>query len=311
MRSRAGTRAISPIGGHRGKGFLHSQTGGAIFIQESAFDRACEKVLPDDKSLQGILSGDGVIGEVSSSIQTATGGHNVTRPEDPIIHDKQSDHNEHRMRRAKSWLAQSEKADSDEEKFICLWIAFNAAYGAEPPDRDEDDGGTKREIETKRFTKFLKDITKRDERKEREIRNILWKTYSTEPKKIIQAFLENCCVFGLFWQWARDDPKTKDWRTQFDSENDEVGNALEDGDVPKVFGAVFKRLYQLRNQVFHGGVTFKTGYGRSQLEDGARIMEKIVPVILKIMEAEIKKNPDTKIWGKVAYPRVGEGDLYG
>ena len=40
-------------------------------------------------------------------------------------------------------------------------------------------------------------------------------------------------------------------------------------------------------------------------------MEKIVPVILKIMEAEIKKNPDTKIWGQVAYPRVGEGDLYG
>ena len=231
-----------------------------------------EKVLPDDKSPQGILSGDGVIGEVFASIQTTTGGHNVTRSEDPIIHDKQSDHNVHRMRRAKSWLAQSEKADFAEEKFICLWIAFNAAYGDEPTNRDEDDGETKGE--TKRFTKFLKDIIERDERKEGEIRDILWKAYSTEPKKIIQYLLENQCVFGLFWQWARDDPKGKDWRTQFDCENDKVGNALEAGNVPKVFGAVFKRLYQLRNQVFHGGVTFKTGYGRSQLEDGARSWKK-------------------------------------
>ena len=42
------------------------------------------------------------------------------------------------MRRANSWLARSEKcdstgspADTDCEKFIFLWIAFNAAYGRE------------------------------------------------------------------------------------------------------------------------------------------------------------------------------------
>lgn len=32
----------------------------------------------------------------------------------------QSEHNEHRMRRARSWLAQSREVNSDEEKFICL-----------------------------------------------------------------------------------------------------------------------------------------------------------------------------------------------
>ena len=41
----------------------------------------------------------------------------------------QSEHNEHRIRRARSWLEQSKEVESDEEKFICLWIAFNAAYG--------------------------------------------------------------------------------------------------------------------------------------------------------------------------------------
>ena len=253
----------------------------------------------------GRIAAAGQSGRSYASIQTTTGGHNVTRSEDPIIHNKQSDHNAHRMRRAKSWLAQSEKADSAEEKFICLWIAFNAAYGDEPTDRDKDDPG-----ETKRFTKFLKDIIERDERKEGEIRGILWETYS-EPKKPIRDLLENRCVFKPFWQWVRGEPEGEDWKAKFVRKNEKTNKALVDSNVLEVFKEVLKRLYQLRNQVFHGGVTFRTGYGRSQLEDGARIMEKIVPVILKIMEAEIKKNPDTRIWGKVAYPRVGEGDLYG
>lgn len=223
------------------------------------------------------------------------------------LHNIQDDDNTLRLQRANSWVARSEKIKNREEKFICLWIAFNAAYGDEPTDRNED-GPV--ETEKEKFADFLEDIIERDERKKGRIREILWETYSADPKKIIQDLLDNQCVFGPFWQGARDDPKGKDWQTQFDRANDEVGDALLAGNVRKVFGEVFMRLYQLRNQVFHGGVTFKTGYGRSQLEDGARIMEKIVPVILDIMEAEIRKNPDIEIWGKVAYPRVGEGDLY-
>ena len=226
----------------------------------------------------------------------------MTRPEGPTIHDKPSDHNEHRMRRAKSWLAQSEKVDSAEEKFICLWIAFNAAYGDEPTNRDEDDGETKGE--TKRFTKFLKDIIERDH--EKKIETFLIKMYS-DP---IRVLLKNYCVFKPFWWWARGRMANSEWKKKFRASNDDAKRALGktltgNENVRPVFEIVFDRLYQLCNQVFHGGVTFKTGYGRSQLEDGARIMEKIVPVILKIMEAEIKKNPDTKIWGEGRLPESG------
>lgn len=226
----------------------------------------------------------------------------MTRPEDPIIHNKQSDHNEHRMRRAKSWLAQSEKADSAEEKFICLWIAFNAAYGDDPSSRGDPH-------DSDRFKKFLKDIIERDH--EKKIGTLLIKTYS-DP---IRVLLNNYCVFKPFWRWARGRMASSKWKEKFSESNDKAKRALGktlmgNENVHTVFKIVFDRLYQLRNQVFHGGVTFGKGWGRSQLEDGVRIMADIVPVILDIMEADIKENPDTKIWGKVAYPRVGEGDLH-
>ena len=63
----------------------------------------------------------------------------------------QGRHNEDRMRRADSWLGRSGKSATGREKartceeetgldcerFIFLWIAFNAAYGRELIDDDE------------------------------------------------------------------------------------------------------------------------------------------------------------------------------
>ena len=62
----------------------------------------------------------------------------------------------------------------------------------------------------------------------------------------------------------------------------------------------------MRNQIFHGGATFATGWGPAQVRDGSRIMASLVPVIVDIMEADIESNPDSGTWGKVAYPRINE-----
>ena len=70
----------------------------------------------------------------------------------------QSEHNEHRIRRAFSWLERSEKARSNEGKFIFLWIAFNAAYGGEPTIMDDPPLPENRLIRN-----FLREIQKRDE----------------------------------------------------------------------------------------------------------------------------------------------------
>ncbi len=209
----------------------------------------------------------------------------------------QREHNEHRMRRADSWLRRSEDADSDEERFICLWIAFNAAYGAEPNGADEE-GLT----ETGRFTGFLREIIHRDEQNQKQLRTILWETFPGP----IRILLDNQYVFKPFWQWVRNERESGGWRARFQRENDSIRRHMGNHDVHGVLKQVFRRLYQLRNQVFHGGVTFSAGWGRTQLRDGGRIMASIVPVILEVMRADIEAHPDSEVWGKVAYPRVGE-----
>ena len=57
--------------------------------------------------------------------------------------------------------------------------------------------------------------------------------------------------------------------------------------------------YILRNQLVHGGATWKSKVNRDQVRDGSRILLDIVPAIIRIM----MENPDEP-WGKPCYPPV-------
>ena len=223
----------------------------------------------------------------------------------------QSAHNKDRIRRARSWLERSEKSASGLEKaksakeeaelhcerFIFLWIAFNAAYGSEQiGPRDIDD---KKSGEWKKFGNFLKRILDLD--KECSIQKILWKTYWGP----IHILLENQYVFGPFWDWVRGSGD-ENWHGWFRTRKRQVQRARKQHNVHHILREVFGRLYVLRNQIFHGGATFASGWGQDQVRDGSRIMASLVPVIVDIMEADIENNPDSETWGKVAYPRINE-----
>ena len=98
-------------------------------------------------------------------------------------------------------------------------------------------------------------------------------------RKPIRNFLTNRHVYKPFWNYVRD-KQDDNWSEQFDRENNSALNALDNkltnnNEVDKVFNIVFERLYQLRNQVFHGGVTCgKNGWGWIQIKDGGCIMAK-------------------------------------
>ncbi len=219
----------------------------------------------------------------------------MTRTSEQIPQCEHNEDNKHRIDRAHSWLRKSEGAKYDEEKFICLWIAFNAAYGVEGTDANE--------VETAKFKDFLRKIRKYD--KQNDIGESFLDLDEGSEKKPIRNLLTNRHVYKQFWKCVRD-KQEDNWSEHFVRENNVALRALDrkltsNNEVDKVFNIVFERLYQLRNQVFHGGVTCdKNGWGWIQLKDGGRIMAKIVPVILKIMDA----NPGAD-WGKVAYPRIG------
>ena len=212
----------------------------------------------------------------------------TARPTDEI---PQRRHNEDRMRRARSWLARSEEATTDAERFIFLWIAFNAAYGS---DASDSESLTQR----RQFNDFLRKVLDRDA--ENDIERIIWGTFSG-PVRIL---LENRYVFAPFWWWVRGEPDGNDWRERFERETASVRRKLSRRDVHGVLVIVFDRLYTLRNQVFHGGATFSEGWGQTQVHDGSRIMASLVPVVLAIMRSDIERDPDTAVWGTVAYPRI-------
>lgn len=151
------------------------------------------------------------------------------------------------------------------------------------------------------FSEFLAKILKRDSNQA--IRTILLDTYSDA----VRILLENQYVFNLFWHSVRGSNNGLNWKTVFDRRNRSALSALLRDDIQTVLKEVFGRLYVLRNQLFHGGATFATGWGRSQVRDGSRIMASLVPVILNIMQIDMRINPDSDTWGAVAFPRVNEG----
>ncbi len=223
----------------------------------------------------------------------------------------QKQHNEDRMRRANSWLrrakaaetnrqqtvSEEKKAALDCEQFIFLWISFNAAYGRELLDERNDDSPN----ESQKFSEFLAKILERDTAQA--IKTILKETFSDA----VRVLLNNPYVFAAFWRSVRGFSSDSDWENQFRKRNDHAFTALLDHNMHAVLREVFGRLYVLRNQLFHGGATFATGWGRSQVRDGSRIMASLVPAILNIMQTDMRKNPNSDTWGAVAFPRVNEG----
>ena len=68
-------------------------------------------------------------------------------------------------------------------------------------------------------------------------------------------------VYGPFWDWARGSEKGGNWRERFERHRKDANDKLAKSDVHGVLMEVFRRLYVLRNQIFHGGATFASGWG--------------------------------------------------
>ena len=211
----------------------------------------------------------------------------------------QRQHNEDRLRRAYTWLERSErKGTEDIERFMFLWIAFNASYGDESALREFVEGGEARATESDRFRTFLGNIVEQDEAGVLE--GIVWEEFSGP----IRVLLSNRYVYRPFWLAVWGSDRGSNWKRRFEYSKRRALAALSNRNVATVLAIVFDRLYTLRNQIFHGGTTHPDGFGRDQIRDGSRIMASLVPAILDIMRQDLDGNPDSELWGKVAFPRI-------
>ena len=52
---------------------------------------------------------------------------------------------------------------------------------------------------------------------------------------------------------------------------------------PKLLNIIIDRLYVLRNQLIHGGATYKGGVNREQVSDAKDLLIDLIPTIIETM----------------------------
>lgn len=197
-----------------------------------------------------------------------------------------------RMHRALSWLQRAEAAGGDDDvAFVCLWIAFNAAY-AQDTARGIDNAS-----ERQTFRDFVGEACHLDS--DKALSALVWQVFPGP----IRVLLDNQYVFQPFWDALnnpRDDGSLpQHWREAFDAARQRVQRALAQQDTERVLYEVFVRLYTLRNQLMHGGATWNSSVNRAQLRDGRALLARVLPVMLGVM-----MDHPTRFDGKPFYPVI-------
>lgn len=203
------------------------------------------------------------------------------------IRDAQPEALRARIHRALSWLTRAEcEADDPDARFLFLWIAFNAAYASEFGFEQTEREQSRRFIDT-----LLACDTQRR----------IHHTLLDEFTGAVRTLIENRFVFEPYWKALREHDSSDRWEKSFAAGKRVALKALLDGDTGTVLSVVLDRLYVLRNQLVHGGATWRGKANRAQVKDGTRIMGALVPVVLEVMMES--RDAD---FGGIAYPWLAD-----
>jgi hypothetical protein len=201
--------------------------------------------------------------------------------------DQLSESHATRLHRAVSWIGAAAGQDTDIDlQFISLWISFNACYIV-------NEGSSESLAERIAFLRFIEKLIAHDTHKK--IYAILWETYSGPVK----ALIKNPFVFHGFWSVKRNDKNDDSWQQEFNRLSVSALNSLSRQQVPELLAIVLDRLFVLRNQLLHGGATYKSQVNREQVQDGVDLLGALMPTVIEIILSA--PNED---WGEIYYPVI-------
>jgi hypothetical protein len=191
-----------------------------------------------------------------------------------------------RLHRAISWLKAAEEQDNNADlQFIALWISYNACYAIDEKNEEEL---TEREY----FNEFIAKLNFYD--KEERFFKVLWEKYSGP----VRLLIENEFLYKPFWDYQRT--KKRNWKAGHEKSIQMANSFLAKREVTKLMEVVLDRLYTLRNQILHGGATYKSKVNRAQVRDANNILKLLVPIVIDIMIEQREED-----WGEIYYPVVG------
>ena len=157
-----------------------------------------------------------------------------------------------RMRRATSWLERAGKErDDPDAAFIFCWIAFNAAYGDE-----------RVEQEWVLFDDYFRKVLALEGGST--IHRAVWQRFPNP----IKAFVANQYVYWRFWEFQNEVDGAADWVDRLERDVKPVNGAIarqRTNETTAVLKVLFSRLYVLRNQLLHGGATWRSSVNRAGL----------------------------------------------
>lgn len=193
-----------------------------------------------------------------------------------------------RLHRAVSWLRAAQRQSLDDDlRFISLWVALNACYaGIDEP------GGHATKPERERFRRFARRLVERD--RGRRIYDCLWNEFHGP----VRALVESRYLFRDFWIFHRTGEG--DWEAAFRRSVAAYRRGMTHGrHTAVILQILLDRLYLLRNQLFHGGATWKSRVNRTQVRSANGILAKLVPIVVELMFEHLDDD-----WGPIAYPVV-------
>ena len=190
-----------------------------------------------------------------------------------------------RVHRALSWLDAAERCvDDDDARFIFLWISLNAAYA----DEIQREAAPEQAI----LNRFLQRLVELDSD------NLLYQLVWSKFAGPVRVLLDNRYVFQPFWDHQNGKIEEDHWRRSFESAKTAARRALGDKrQTATVLAIVLSRLYTLRNQLMHGGATWRSSVNRDQIRDGTAILAELVPRVIHLLIV----NPEED-WGDPCYP---------
>ena len=190
-----------------------------------------------------------------------------------------------RIHRAISWLARAEAEPGDPDaRFLFLWIGLNAAYARE--------FGFE-ESEREQSREFIGRVLAVDAGGR--LQDAVFRQF-TGP---IRTLVENRFVYEPFWRALREHDGSGRWEESFAASRQLALRALMDRRTDLVLSIVLDRLHVLRNQLVHGGATWKSAAKRTQVRDGAAILMTILPLVIELMMAAPGQD-----FGAIAYPNL-------
>ena len=208
-----------------------------------------------------------------------------------------------RVQRSLSWLQRAgelgERSDPD-VTFILSWISFESLYGQVKKNGFDESTPTNRKImeylhrletiqyDRKRVSDALKFVFP-------EIKNLFG-----------NPFIDN----GAWQKYYDHHSRSGKFSNPFEHKPALVkqSDLAQVEKTNKLLQELFKRLFLLRNQLFHGNATLKGADTEraSQVIYGSKVVQHLVPHFIWIMLDQMEHYPESDKWGTIPYPRISQ-----